>query len=213
MVRILVAVLLSASLFAGCKDGSAQEEASAPQGTADLMAEVAKAPEFQPPADNRLNERQVEMYLAVQDRRGDLPEVDGDQVAAELRAAQELGFNPKEYQWVKDRVLEARMLMATRSLSEQLAQSRQSLLASLEERKRTALDAAEEAEIDRQIAELRESSPGIGAEAGAAQDFNAGLLVRYEDEIARIEAEDQRAASDLEVAPASQEGVSQRVEH
>src|SRR4030095_11007562 len=48
---------------------------------------------------------------------GDLADV----ATADLRAAQELGYNPKEYSWIKERVLEAQMLRTNQSLNRQIS--------------------------------------------------------------------------------------------
>src|SRR5216110_1756891 len=113
----------------GCEGKPSEDEASIQarlneKGTADLMDQVAKSPEFQPPPDGRLTSGQVEIYLEVQRREQKIREVAfknlADVATADLRAAQELGYNPKEYSWVKERVLEARMLQTAKALDQQL---------------------------------------------------------------------------------------------
>jgi hypothetical protein len=233
MSRVLTAVLVL-SLFFGCGKKPAEDEASIrksleEKGTVDLMDQVSKAPDYQPPADGRLTERQVEMYLAVRKRelrirevalqslkaKGEQAEQEARKVSpfeavkalgdladvatADLRAAQELGHNPKEFQWVKERVLEAQMLATTRSLNQQVARSRESLLANLEERKRAAASEEERADIDHRIEELR--NPAGSSEGDPAAEYNAELLARYKDELARIQAEDERIARKLETNP------------
>ncbi|HEV2844153.1 MAG TPA: hypothetical protein VG477_04840, partial [Thermoanaerobaculia bacterium] len=166
MLRVLTAAVLVLPLLLGCKGKPAEDEASIREsleekGTVDLMDQVSKAPDYPPPADGRLAERQVKMYLDVRERelrirevalrslqaKGEQAEQEerkvspfeavkalgdlADVATADLRAAQELGHNPKEFQWVKERVLEAQMLATTRSLNQQVARSRESLLANL----------------------------------------------------------------------------------
>src|SRR5258707_2856111 len=139
--RTATVLALSGSILwaCGCQAKPAADEASIQKGlhqkgTANLMDEVAKAPEYHPPADGRLTEAQVRMYLDVRQREQQIREVAlkqrqeagepapadsgvdqlayvealktvGDQpdradiATADLRAVQELGFNPKEYGW------------------------------------------------------------------------------------------------------------------
>ena len=181
MARSCVFLLLVALTVSGCQRKPV-DRASVQQGTASLMDQVAKAPEYKPPADGRLNRRQVEMYLEVHRREGEIRDAlraKGDLAnlaTADLRAARELGYNPKEYAWVRDRVLEAEMLRATRSLSRQVAESRQALLALLRKQKEAATDAGRKAEIDHQIRELE--APSGAANADPVRAANADLLAQ-----------------------------------
>jgi hypothetical protein len=233
MVRLLAAAVLVLPLLLGCRDKPAQDEASIREsleekGTVDLMDQVSKAPDYPPPADGRLTDRQVKMYLDVRERelrirevalqslkaKGEQAEQEARKVSpfeamkalgdladvatADLRAAQELGHNPKEYQWVKERVLEAQMLATTRTLDRQVAEGRKGILATLEEQRRTATDDAQRAEIDRRIEELRKGSADSMSEGDPGIEYNAGLLARYKDRFAKIQAEDERIAQELE---------------
>jgi len=197
----------------GCEGKPSEDEASIQarlkeKGTADLMDQVAKSPEFQPPPDGRLTGGQVEMYLEVQRREQKIREVAfknlADVATADLRAAQELGYNPKEYSWVKERVLEARMLQTAKALDQQLAQGRQAVLAMLKERRRTALDDAQRNEIDQQIAEIERSAAAAGGDP--AKESNAALIARYQDGFAKLQAEAQRISEELQKSSGSQGG-------
>jgi hypothetical protein len=231
-ITLIGLLLLTAS--AGCRQRPADDEASIQKslqekGTLDVMDQVSKAPDYQPPAAGHLTDGQVKMYLAVRERELKIREVafkelkaKGDQAnqekrnvgffeamkavgdvadvaTADLRAAQELGYNPKEYQWVKDRVLEAQMLATTRALNQQVAQSRQSLVKALEEQKRQATDDAQRAEIDKRIQDLQSDS-GAVPDSDPAKEFNAQLLSRYQDALDRLRSEDQRIAEQLQKA-------------
>ena len=173
----------------GCEGKPSEDETSIQKGTADLMDQVAKAPEFQPPPDGRLTGGQIEIYLEVQRREQKIREVAAGNLAtaatADLRAAQELGYNPKEYSWVKERVLEARMLQTAKALDQQLAQGRQAVLAMLEEQKRTALNDEQRAAIDKQIAEIERSSAASG---DPAKEYNAALIAKYQDRFDQLQA-------------------------
>jgi hypothetical protein len=241
--RTVVILALSGSvLFAcGCQGKPAAEEASIQKslhekGTANLMDEVAKAPDYHPPADGQLTDAQVRMYFDVRQREqqirevafkdlqgkegafleslktvGDQPDI-ADIATADLRAAQELGFNPKEYQWVKERVLEARMLETTRALAQQVAQSRQQVLALFEKRRQEATDPVAKAEAERQLEELQKNASASGGPAAPgdndpAREHNADLLARFKDDFARLQAEDLRISQ--EIQSRSQGGESQ----
>jgi hypothetical protein len=179
MARFWVPLLGMALIVSGCQRKPVHDQAP---GTASLMDQVAKAPEYKPPADGRLDRRQVEMYLEVHRReekirdalraKGDLANL----ATADLRAARELGYNPREYAWVRERVLEAEMLRATRTLSRQVAESRQALLALLRKQKEAAADAGRKAEIDHQIRELE--TPAGAANADPVRAANADLLAQ-----------------------------------
>ncbi len=179
MARFWVLLLSMALAVSGCRHKPVADPAP---GTASLMDQVAKAPEYKPPADGRLNRRQVEMYLEVHQREGKIRDslrAKGDLAnlaTADLRAARELGYNPREYAWVRDRALEAEMLRATRSLSRQVAESRQALLALLRKQKEAAADPRRKAEIDHQIHELE--TPSGAANADPVRAANADLLAQ-----------------------------------
>jgi hypothetical protein len=239
-----VLALSGAILFAcGCQ-GKAADEASIQKslqqkGTANLMDEVAKAPDYQPPADGRLTEAQVKMYLDVRQREQQIRDaafkerqapVDtgqdqlayvealttvGDQpgfadiATADLRAAQELGFNPKEYRWVKERVLEAQMQETALALSQQIAQSRQQVLAQLEQSRQETTDPVQRAQIERQIEDFNKNLQTASVSAAdPVRQGNAALLARYKDEIARLQTEDQRISHQLQGRPEGGESPS-----
>ena len=188
-------------------------------------------------ADGQLTEAQVRMYLDVRHREQQIREVAikdlqgkegafleslktvGDQpdtadiATADLRAAQELGFNPKEYQWIEERVLEARMLETTRALAQQVAQSRQQVLALFEQRRQEATDPVAKAEAERQLAELQQSNVSTPTESDPAREHNADLLAHFKDDFARLQAEDQRISQEIQSPPqgdASQSGSGGR---
>jgi hypothetical protein len=239
-----VLALSGAILFAcGCQ-GKAADEVSIQKslrqkGTANLMDEVAKAPEYHPPTDGRLTEAQIKMYLDVRQREqqirevafkerqapadsgadqlayvealttvGDQPEL-ADSATADLRAAQELGFNPKEYRWVKERVLEAQMQETALALSQQIAQSRQQVLAQLDQRRQETTDPVQRAQIERQIEEFNKNAQASSVlAADPVRQANAGLLARYKDDLSRLQTEDQRISHQLQSRPEGGESPS-----
>ena len=165
-------ILLSALLILpGCRR---EPKRPAQNGTATLMDQVVKAPDYRPPADGRLTRRQIEMCLDVQRREQDLRKRGADGATAGLRAARELGYNPKEYAWVRDRVLDAEMLQTTQGLTRQVAVARQAILARLHRQREAAKSPEERARIDKQIRELE--TPSATDRADPVLAANAALL-------------------------------------
>jgi hypothetical protein len=119
--------------------------------------EPAVPAEFKPPADGRLTEEQVRTYL---DDAG--------------------GMQPAEREWVAARVREARMAGTARDLEQKIADSRRRILGSLEERRRTLANPAKQAEVDRQIAEVRLLLRGAPPEVSAAVRHNAEVVAQLE---------------------------------
>jgi hypothetical protein len=165
-------ILLSALLILpGCRR---EPKRPAAKGTTALMDQAAIAPAYKPPADGRLTRRQIKMYLAVQRREQALRRGGVDGATAGPRAAYELGYNPREYAWVRDRVSDAEMLRTTEGLRRQVAEARREILARLRLRREDAKSAGERGEIDQQIRELE--TPSGTDKADPAQAANARLL-------------------------------------
>jgi len=117
--------------------------------------EPAPSVEFKAPADGRLTEEQVRAHLA------------GAPKSAESR-------------WVAARVREARMAGLSGGMDRKIADSRRQILSSLEERRRSLQDPAKQAELDRQIAEVRRLLQGAPPEVPDAVRDNAELVARVE---------------------------------
>lgn len=128
----------------------------------------------------------------------------GDVATAALRAAQDLGYNPKEYRWVAQRVEDARITGATQGLQRRVAESRVKILEALEARVERTDDPAKRRELERDIALLRQRTEGLGREPSEADRYNAGLLDGYKDELAELRREDVEFYADrLGVKPRS----------
>ena len=117
--------------------------------------EPAPSTEFKPSADGRLTEEQVRAHLA------------GAPKSAESR-------------WVTARVREARMAGLASGMDRKIADSRRRILLSLEERRRTLKDPTKQAEVDRQIAEIRRLLQGAPPAVPEAVRYNAELVARVE---------------------------------
>jgi hypothetical protein len=135
-------LLLALALLAACRREPAEPEA------------------FKPPADGRLTEAQVRLFLK----------------------GQEAGFRPREHEWVRARVQEARLAGLTSGLDRRVIESRRRILRSLEERSRAATDPAKKAELERDIAEVRRLLQGAPPEPAPAVHDNAELVARLEKE-------------------------------
>jgi hypothetical protein len=142
-VTTLLLCLTLVAALAGCGKAEKVLEQAAiskdlkQKGTLDLMKEAAED-DYQPPANGRLSEEQIQMYMKVREHEKQIVQVArkeaethakkaegkekslagmmaglktlgsvADMVTADIRAAKELGFNTAEYQWVKEKVLEA----------------------------------------------------------------------------------------------------------
>jgi hypothetical protein len=114
----------------------------------------------------------------------------GDVATAALRAAQELGFNSKEYKWVAKQVEEARITGATQGLQQKVAASRAKILELLEERAKQADDPKKRRALEGDIAQLRLRTEPLAREPSEAARFNAALLAEYADELAAVRREE-----------------------
>lgn len=165
-------------------DPASIRERLSEKGAMEVVEEAARA-RFVPSADGRLSEGQVRMYLEVREREEKIRQAAGDSgaeaSAAGLRAAQELGRNPKEYQWTAERVQEARAAGMTSDLDRKIQDSRRRILLSLEEHRRTVTDPERQASLDRQIAEIRSLVRNTVSKTPPAVQHNAELLARLEE--------------------------------
>lgn len=194
--RLRVLPLLAATLLAGaCKlrpgDGASLRGKGPEAGTSKLMEDAARA-QYQPPADGRLTERQVERYLEVRERALRIRE-GRDLATADLLAARELGYNPKELRWIEERVLEARVSHLGEQLDQRIDASRRQFVAGLLEERKTA-GPARRAEIDRLMAQFspRSVERKRRGSAGPAVLHNTELLTRYEERLERLEIASNR---------------------
>lgn len=128
----------------------------------------------------------------------------GDVATAALRAAQELGYNSKEYRWVAKQVEEARITGATQGLQKKVAASRVKILELLEERVKKTEDPATRRALEGDIAQLRLHTEPLGREPSEAARFNAALHAEYADELAELRREEIEFYADrLGVKPRS----------
>ncbi len=109
-----------------------------------------------------------------------------------MRAAQELHRNPKEYLWVKARVLEAQTAEGTRALLRKMALGREQLVSRLRAERDQITDPTSRAEAAHHLAALEralaESEPAVPREVEA----NIRLLARYRVRLARLQQLEER---------------------
>ena len=104
---------------------------------------------------------------------GDLADV----ATADLRAAHELGHNPNEYTWIKERVLEAQLNQMSQAVNQQMVQGQNSIVKMLEEQKRDLSQ-----DIDRTVHTMQDEAT-IFADPNdrASQESDMSLELRNRD--------------------------------
>jgi len=133
-----------------------------------------------------------------------------DLLTADIRAAQELGYNTAEYQWIKERVLEA----SSNALAEQMNQQILATLNAQYEETRTAL---EHAKTDEERSFFTETLKGIEdsrASVNAAPEEpwivpNRKLLEKHESALKALEMEFAKygeASATSDAGPGDAEG-------
>jgi hypothetical protein len=217
----LLGALLPA--FLACTDhGSGEVERRLAQKPASaVLAEVART-RYSPPASGRLEARQVELYLRVSERAiaireaaaglksgaGQRPSRLAETTMADARAAQELHFNPKEYDWIKARVIETQTTAATRVLQQKVAAGREQLLRHLAVERDAQTDATQKADATREIDELRRAFQESEPNVPAAVEANMRLLAHYRERLGRLAKLDQTALVRAAVAHEPGEGAA-----
>jgi len=168
--------LLIIMVLAGCR-----EKPEEPVRKAAVPARVSR---FTPPPDGKLTEKQIEIFLKVRPREKQIADQTGD-LAADVRAARELGHDPAEYQWVKARVADAVLVRITADWASMDEGSRQAMLDGMERVRDTIVDREDRAALERRIAQLR----GGASEppASPALRHNVGLVARHQEEMLRVE--------------------------
>ncbi|MBV8199704.1 MAG: hypothetical protein JOZ15_03680 [Acidobacteria bacterium] len=208
--RISVAVAVAAVLglaapTAGCRrpdDRAAIRERLRSKGAAEVVREAATA-RYTPPAGGRLTAAQVRTYLAVRERECRIreaaalePQRRRDAPAgapADLRAAQELGVNPKEYAWVRDRVLEAETAATTQALYQKMVAGREQLLARMRHDRDALTDPQRRAAAEREIEDWKRGLQAAEPPMAPAVRANVALLARFRDPLAKLRALEERA--------------------
>jgi hypothetical protein len=190
------ALLMASSC--GRTDARAAADDRQRAGAAAVLRE-ASAARYEPPADGRLTEAQVRMYLAVREREWRLREAAANDAVrrreaapADLRAAQELRANPKEYAWVRERVLEAEVAASTQALSQRMAAGREQLLAHKRRELEALSDEQQRAAVERDIEDWKRGLQGSEPTLPAPIKANVALLARFREPLARLRTLEER---------------------
>ncbi len=179
------------------------------------MVREAAAARYTVPADGRLTDGQIRMYLQVRERECHIREAAALEAqgrraaaagAADLRAAQEVKVNPREYAWVRERVVEAEAAATTQALYQKMAAGREQLLARMRRDRDALTDPAQREAAEREIEDWKRGLQAPEPPVAPAVRANIALLGRYREPVARLRALEERAlaaAAGLEAPGAS----------
>ncbi|HSN67953.1 MAG TPA: hypothetical protein VLV48_01825, partial [Thermoanaerobaculia bacterium] len=220
-LALVLGMLLLLLVPTGCKLKKAAEEAAISDNLEDVgtkeLLEKTSEDSYDPPADGRLTDGQIQMYLKVREKekaialvaRKELEakakkseEKGGDKslagmmagfealgsaadfLTADIRAANELGFNTAEYQWVKEQVLEA----SGAAFAESMAQSTQAMMDQAYNEMKKQHDEATDADAKKALAGMLAEYDKNRKEMAAQQEkvdpsvkHNRDLLAKYEN--------------------------------
>ncbi len=226
LVLILGLLLLIAP--AGCKLKKAAEEAAISdnledKGTRELLEETSEDT-YDPPADGRLTDAQLQMYLKVREKekaialvarqeleaKAKKAEAKGEKsiagmmagfealgsaadfLTADIRAANELGFNTAEYGWVKERVLEA----SGAAFTEQMQQSTNAMMeqgyVELKKQHDATTDPESKKALAGMLAEYEKNKKEMAAQQEQVEPsvkYNRELLSKYESALNALATE------------------------
>jgi hypothetical protein len=195
LLAALVALGAGALAVAGgCRapdDRAAIQDRSRAKGTAQVVSEAAAAT-YVPPADGRLSAAQMQLYVDVRERESRIREA-GAPAAADLRAAQELRVNPREYTWVRERVLEAEAAATTQALVQKVVAGREQLLAHMRRAAAAETDPVRRAVAEREIEDFRRGLQESAPVLPPAVRANMALLARFRQPLARLRVLEERA--------------------
>ena len=197
LAALALAVALPAAIVgAGCGrrqdlGGGAAQDGVRGRGAAEEGREADAAPPYAPPADGRLNDAQMRMYVKVRERESLLREKGSK--AADLQAAREATVNPREYLWVRERVLEAEASAATQLLYQKMSAGREQLLARMRRERDAMTDAAERAAAEGRIEDFKRGLQASEPQMSPAVRANVALLARYREPLARLRTLEERA--------------------
>ena len=141
-------------------------------------------------AEAKKEGEEMGLFEAVQ-AMGDAADI----ATANLRAAQELKHNPKEYQWVEERVTAVLLAELSQRLNAQLAEGRDEYVQLLEAQRQAVADPARRAELERKIAEMRGRAETAAEPPGEALRHNVALVAKYRDRIRAVQTPEERFAT------------------
>jgi hypothetical protein len=241
-MRGVIGAVMVAALAFGCgksNDQAAVSKDLQKKGTLDLLKEIDKD-KYSPPADGKLSESQVQMYLKVREREKVIAQtareeaqqhakasdsagksvtgfMEGlktlgsaaDLATADVRAAHDLGFNTREYTWVKGQILAASAAAATEGMTKAI----NTQLDTAYEQAKKAYDEAKDEQTKQmykqvldQYDQTRKESAANAPKVDPAVAYNRELLSKHEDALNALGAELAKwGAKDADVKKAVQQ--------
>lgn len=109
-------------------------------------------PRFQPPADGLLTDAQIDAYLEVRQAMGG---------RSESEAARAIGVDPREYFWVRSRILEAVNTLDSRRVTEASLEDYARAIAALREARRSAKEPGTAQRLEGEIAALERERASV----------------------------------------------------
>jgi hypothetical protein len=201
---VVVALLGAACLSGACREKArkaveAELSKQGAEGSLRLLDD-ASADRYSPPADGKLTNRQVEVFLLVQRKFAGILRSEGASAKVdsglEERLAKEAGAGGDELLWIRGRVVEALLARSRRDmarsfeklLEDDLDQLRRSLEAASDPRSRTLVEERIRA-VEEELSKAR-SRPQQAVDRGTL--FNVELLAPHVTEIETLGAEIRR---------------------
>jgi len=219
MQRTIVYLVVAAVALVGCGKASPKRAAEAikDKGAIKVLKEAADD-RYAPPADGKLTDAQVRMYLKVREREVEIARAAREQLeqhaekarekgdksigglmeaykglgtaasflTADVRAAQELGYNTAEYMWVKGQVIKASAAEYIEKSQTQLAAVTDQVHENLKTQYESATDETTKKTLKGMLDQMEKSRAETSAEARGVVDsdrYNRDLLAKYEDSL------------------------------
>lgn len=115
-----------------------------------------------------------------------------DFLTADVRAAQELGYNTAEYMWVKGQVIKASAAEYTEKAREQLSNMTDQAYENLKKQHAEATDESTKEMLGKMLAEMEKNRAKVESESEEIDDadaYNRDLLAKYEDSLKALAVE------------------------
>ena len=162
--KLLFAAALATALLAGACRREKTGKAVSTVARAAASAEAALRPDFVPPADRRLTDRHLDLYVKVRRAARERSESD---------AARALGVDPDEFAWVRARIIEALVALDESRVRQAAAETYARTIASLRQTLRSVRDPQTARTVESQIAALERERAGMRAPDALPADVAA----------------------------------------
>jgi hypothetical protein len=219
MRRTLYATVALCVLLTGCKVKELADKAKIARdlnktgSTVDLMKNVADD-KYTPPADGKLSDAQIKMYMKVREHEKQIAQVAKEQLqqhadagmvegfkglgsladfaTADIRAAKDLGYNTQEYLWVKTKIMEA----STTAMTEKMSEAMNAQMEASYKQMKKAYDEAKDEQTKKMYAEslagfekARQESAANAPQIDPSVKYNRELLSHYENALNALATE------------------------